>query len=227
MQIKQYGIIEKAKKLAEGEIEFIVSTNALDAHGERIDVSGISLKDYQKNPVILWAHNGFDLPIAKATKIWKSKGKLMAKAQFDMDDMFPRKVYSKIVNGFLNAVSIGGQVDEWSEDGVTIKKMNMKEFSVVSIPANPEALATANTMSPEDLNELDTLAKAYALKILHDPDIDLAEKIDVLEKTVATLKEVASSEPNVDKASHRRVILRQAQVVDKQAETIIVTLKKG
>lgn len=79
MQVKTYGLIEKAAKLKEGEVEFVVSTNAWDSHGERINVEGIDLKDFKKNPVVLWAHDGFNLPIARANKIQAVKSQIAEK----------------------------------------------------------------------------------------------------------------------------------------------------
>jgi len=229
MQIKTDAIIEKAAKLAEGEVEFVVSTNALDAYGERIDVEGINLKDYKKNPVVLWGHDGFNLPIGKATKIWKDGQKLMARAKFNIKDDFPRKVYEYIMDGFLNAVSIGGMVDQWSDDYGTIEKMTMKEFSVVSMPANPEALVTAKSLDNEASAELRGLANAYARKCLEAKGgvSGIKKEIEVLEGLVATLKEVADvGETNGEQATTRRVVLRSTQAVDKQAEKIIINLKK-
>jgi HK97 family phage prohead protease len=223
MHIREEAYIEKAAKLADDEIEFVVSTNAVDSYGERIDVDGINLKDFMKNPVVLWGHDGFSLPIANATKVWKEGQKLMARAKFFIDDEFPRKVHDYLVKGRLKAVSIGGIVDEWSEDGLTIKKMTMKEFSVVSIPANPEALAIARDWTDKEKVSFDNLAKAYAVKQLN-VNADIQKQVEVLEKLVASLTEVAKSETNSDKAT-TRVVLRQAQAVDKQAETIIRTIK--
>lgn len=234
MQIKSEAYIEKASRLKEGEVEFIVSTGALDSHGERINVDGIDLKDFKKNPVVLWGHDGYNLPIAMATKVWKEGGKLMAKAEFFLDDEFSAKVYDYIVKGRIKAVSIGGMVQEWGSDGMTIAKLLMKEFSVVSIPANPEALATAKSYSPlEDTeqDELTALAKAYARKRIMQSEKGsvLLEDVKTLETFVAALREVATSETQEEQADEqqaRTVVLRQAQVVDKQIEKIIVKLKK-
>lgn len=222
MKITSYGTIEK-KVLSDGEIEFIVSTGALDAHGERINVDGISFKEYKNNPVVLWGHNGFDLPIAKTTKIWKENGKLMARAMFDLADDFPRKVYNKIKNGFINAVSIGGMVEEWGDDGITIQKLNMKEFSVVSVPANPEALATAK-MSDDEI-EMNEMAQMYAQKLLSDKSV-LTKEVNKLETLVATLKELTNGETHDESATNTRVVLKQIQAVDNQAEQIIKVVKK-
>lgn len=228
MHIKSYGQIEKATKLQEGEVEFVVSTNAWDSHGERIDIEGINLKDYMKNPVVLWGHDGFNLPIAKTTKIWKEGNKLMARAKFYLKDDFPRKVYQYIMDDMLKAVSIGGMIDEWGTDGMTIAKMTMKEFSVVPIPANQEALVTAKGLNNEQTSEFNSLAKAYARKVFAQGDNELMKNIEVLETLVATLKELAvldTDEPKEDQAIKRRVVLRQAQVVDTQAEKIIRSIK--
>lgn len=228
MHIKADGYIEKASKLAEGEVEFVVSTSAWDAHGERINVDGIDIKDFKKNPVVLWGHDGFNLPIAKATKVWKESGKLMARAKFYLKDDFARKVYEYILDGYLNAVSIGGMVQEWGTDGLTIDKLLMKEFSVVSIPANQEALVAAKSMDGNQKAELRALANAYARKMLAEGNDELTKNIDVLETLVATLKEVAISEPHEELADEpltRRVVLRQAQAVDQQVETVIRLVK--
>lgn len=230
MHVKANGIIEKASKLSEGEVEFVVSTNAIDSHGERINVDGIDIKDFKKNPVVLWGHDGFNLPIAKATRVWKEGGKLMARAKFYLKDDFARKVYDYIVDGYLNAVSIGGMVQEWGEDGITIEKLVMKEFSVVSVPANQEALVANKSLSGDQQAELRALANTYARKMLEkEGETELHKNINVLETLVATLKEVAVSEPHEVKASEqtitRRVVLRQAQAVDQQVETVIRQIK--
>lgn len=231
MHIKSDALIEKAVKLSDGEVEFVVSTNAWDSHGERINVDGIDVKDYKKNPVVLWGHDGFNLPIAKTTKIWKEGGKLMAVAKFYMKDAFAAKVYGYIVDGYLNAVSIGGMVQEWASDGLTIDKLNMKEFSVVSVPANPEAIATSKSMSDSQKAELRALGNAYARKMLEQDagTSDLQNDIKVLKTLVTTLEEVANlgetKEESVDEPTNRRVTLRTAQAVDKQVETVIRQIK--
>jgi len=233
MNIKADGYIEKASRLSEGEVEFVVSTNAIDAHGERINIDGIDVADFKKNPVVLWGHDGFNLPIAKATKVWKEGGKLMARAKFYLKDDFARKVYEYIIDGYLNAVSIGGVVKEWADDGITIAKMNMKEFSVVSVPANQEALVASKALSGAQQAELRSLGNMYARKMLEKEAgvSQLNKDIDTLETLVATLKEVVTVTPDDETPEDRlktlHVVLRQAQVVDHQVEKVIKVVKKG
>lgn len=230
MFIRADGYIEKASRLSEGEVEFVVSTGDIDAHGERINVDGIDLKDFKKNPVVLWGHDGFNLPIAKATKVWKSDDRLMARAMFYLKDEFAAKVYNYIVDGMLNAVSIGGMVQEWGSDGMTISKLLMKEFSVVSIPANQNALVSNKSLDDDQKAELRALANAYARKMLTKDGgmTEIQESAETLFKLATTLKEITKGEPDgetVDVISNRRVVLRQAQAVDKQVETVIRQIK--
>ncbi len=226
MYVKADGFIEKASKLKEGEVDFVVSTGDIDSHGERINVKGIDYKTYVKgNNVILWAHDGFNLPIGNATKMWLEGDKLMARAKFYLKDSFPRKVYDYIVDGVLKAVSIGGMVEEWGEDGITVERMKMKEFSVVSVPANDFALAVNKAFDTEKRTEINGLARAYARKLLTKDDNQIFKNIEMLKDLVATLEEVALGETNEDKAVTHRVVLRTAQAVDKQTEVVIRSIK--
>lgn len=226
MYVKKDGYIEKATKLAEGEVDVVVTTPDWDAHGERIIPEGVSFKSYLKgNNVILWAHDGFNLPIGNATKMWMDGRKLMARAKFYLKDDFPRRVYQYVLDGVVKAVSIGGQVDEWDSDGVSINKLSMKEFSFVSVPANENALVASKSLSTQETTEFQGLARMYARKCLVKSDDEVRHNIEVLENMVATLKEVAFSEPQEASAANTRVVLRQAQVVDHQAETIIRSIK--
>jgi hypothetical protein len=121
-------------------------------------------------------------------------------------------------------------VEEWAADGITIDKLKMKEFSVVSIPANQEALVASKSLDGNQKAELRALGNAYARKILDskDGETEITKNINLLESLVATLKEVAISETHEDSANEnntRRVVLRQAQAVDQQAENVIKIIK--
>lgn len=226
MFIKTNGYIEKATKLAEGEVDVVVTTPDWDAQGERILPEGVNYKSYLKgNNVILWGHDGFNLPVGNATKMWMEGRQLMARAKFYLKDDFPRKLYQYVLDGVVKAVSIGGMVDEWDEDGMTIKKLTMKEFSFVSVPANENALVASKSLSTKEQTEFQGLARAYARKCLVKSEDEVKRNIDVLENLVASLKEVAHSEPQEESATNIRIVLRQAQAVDHQAEQLIRSIK--
>lgn len=233
MEVKKEAYIEKADKLSDGEVEFVVSTGALDAHGERISIEGIDTKNYLKNPVVLWSHEAWNLPIANTTKLWvQGKGKrakLMARAKFFTEYEFPAKVYEYITKGYIKAVSIGGRVTEWSENWDVIEQLDMREFSVVSIPANPEALVSSKSLDTKELSSLDKLASIYVRdKVLNEDKNELRDEIKSLDKLVTTLKGLVEPDETREESvakSKLRVVLRQTQAVDHQTEKVIKIIK--
>ena len=103
----------KAVDKEEGVFEVIASSGKVDRLGDTIDPNGWYLKNYKKNPVILWSHNtgGFGTvavpPVGKADKIWIKDGKqLMIKGHF-ADTPFAQELKTLVDGGFLNAVSVG------------------------------------------------------------------------------------------------------------------------
>lgn len=138
--------IEKSK-LPEGQIQAVLSTDALDRHGERVDIKGISVP---KNQTIKMYYNhqtsGDALPIGKWLKIWKSGNKLMGQGEFDMNDPFATMVYQKVLNGFIDSISIGFYPKEFDADTTTWTKSELVEASVVAEPANPEATITSKEL---------------------------------------------------------------------------------
>lgn len=139
----------------DGVINNIIgSTNVTDRMGDVIEQSGWDLKNFLKNPVILYGHNQREetLPIGKAIKVWvEGKGtkaaKLMFKVKFDLQDSFAAEIYRKIKEGYLNTVSVGFIPSEWEEldpnnwfGGLKYISQELLELSVVPIPANPQAL---------------------------------------------------------------------------------------
>lgn len=158
-------------------IDFIISTAAADRYGDTVQVKGWDLRNYRKNPVVLFGHNSRELPIGRATKTWKDTDALMSQAQFMDEEVseFADSVYRMLIEGYLKAVSVGFRPleYEWIKNdkdeytgGINFKKQELLEFSVVPIPANPECLIDArrkgiNTTPVKDWAEemLDDWAK--------------------------------------------------------------------
>lgn len=139
----------KVGDAAKREMTFTISTDIVDRMGDTIDVKGWDLEAFKKNPVVLWAHDNESLPVGKATRVWIDGEKLKATAEFTPEGMarFNDTVFDMLKGGFLNAVSVGFMPKDWKfvEDadrrfGIDFLKQELLEFSVVSVPANPEAL---------------------------------------------------------------------------------------
>lgn len=127
-------------------VNFTISTGAVDRDMDTIDPAGWDLRAYKKNPVVLWAHDYSGLPIGRAT-VTQSRDRLTAVAEFPTHP-FADTVFQMVKEGFLNATSVGFRPTKFAfnEDrkGVDFLQQELLEFSVVPVPANPEALVEAS-----------------------------------------------------------------------------------
>tara|TARA_R110001592_G_C13038581_1_gene739054 strand:- start:301 stop:1077 length:777 start_codon:yes stop_codon:yes gene_type:complete len=135
-------------------VSFVASTSNADRYGDVINnKTGWNLKAYRANPVILLNHNANSLPIGKGS-VDVVDGQLMVDVEFDMDDPQAAEVARKTKAGFLNAVSVGFNPIESTPrsmlekshpahglSGQYFDKAELLEISIVTIPANGEAVA--------------------------------------------------------------------------------------
>ena len=137
------------------KMKFVISTSTPDRDGDIIEASGWDLSNYKKNPVVLFAHDNWRPPVGKGISVEVDGDKLIAEAEF-MDESidktgFSETIYQMLKHGYLNATSIGMIPHEWDiikDDngeikGFHFKKQELLEFSIVPVPANPEALSLA------------------------------------------------------------------------------------
>lgn len=228
------------KQLADGVFEAIVTTSGIDRHGEVIVTDGIVTDAYMKNPVVLYGHDYWALPIGKALKITQQKNKIKVQFQLAIEEYdFAATVASLIKGGYLNAVSLGGVVLKWSEDYRTIEEMEMVEFSVVPVPANADALITARSLEAAAGKSLKTIQsefKEFAHKALVDSTSIMGEDeintaIRTLKNLIAALEEsakVASSAGEIQPEVQRikRITLREnAKAVATQSQLVARTIK--
>lgn len=179
----------KVKDLGEGKLEAIISTDDIDRHGEIVDINGIDIKNYEKNPVVMWAHDYSLPPIGKTLSLTKEKigKKMVLKTVMEfatgVSDL-AREVYNLYKGGFMNAFSIG--FIPLDEEGNTYTKSELLEYSAVPIPANPNALLLAKAKGI-DIDNLDCYIKG--MKNIQN----------ILEKEVGdlTLKEVEILKDNL------------------------------
>ena len=115
-------------------IGFILSNANLDREGDSIAINGWDLVPYRANPVVLWAHSHDGLPVARALKTYIEGGQLKALDKFVAADVYPfaDTVYQMLLNGDLNACSVGFQPSEWemTDSGVNFQKQTLLEHIV-------------------------------------------------------------------------------------------------
>ena len=154
---------------------FIASTSAEDRYGDVIAQSW-DLTNYRKNPIILFNHDANQLPIGKGD-VDVVDGNLMIDITFDMDDPRAAEIGRKVKAGFLNAVSVGFNPIEAverselpdghfakGEKGTFFKSAELLEVSVVTIPANQEAVSSKEYRNIENVESM-TLSKDQAMEL--------------------------------------------------------------
>lgn len=148
--------MEKKAKLAyaksvDGEKKTVtahVSTYEWDRTLEKFAPGAWDLGNYQKNPVILWAHDQKSPPIGRAIEIKEDANGLVAVAEFDTESERGAEIFGLYERGFLNAFSVGfipkshiqEPVPGQNQKGVVWTSAELLEFSAVSVPANPGAV---------------------------------------------------------------------------------------
>jgi len=154
-------IIAPAEALGEARaLRFTISTAAVDREQDRIALAGWDLKNFRRNPVVLWGHDASRLPIGRAFDVEIVDGALKASVEFIPSDtpeggQFAESVYRLARGGFIAATSVGFRplaweyttdksrgADDWFP-GIDFEEQELVELSVVTVPANPEALIEA------------------------------------------------------------------------------------
>ena len=156
----------EVKKLGERSYEFTASTSTIDRDGEVIEAKGWDLKNFKKNPVIMYAHDYRSLPIGKAPKVWLAGGKLKNTVQFPPEGTYEfADIVERLVDtGYLKTESVGFIPQKW-EDGDgdkgprrTYLKQELLEISIVPVPSNPDALRNAVEEGVITTKEFDVLS---------------------------------------------------------------------
>jgi hypothetical protein len=145
------GAIEKLRKAKDenGTFDVIISTEDLDRAGEIVRQDGWELNNYKNNPIVLWGHDYYSLPIGVCTETYKTNVHGVpatgAKGVFYPADINPlaqqvRRMYEFGVKSGVGVgctTSVGFIPKEFDEDNQRIiTRAELLEFSFVPIPAN-------------------------------------------------------------------------------------------
>lgn len=233
--------VEKAAALPYGQVKFIISNSAKDRYGESIVMEGIMIDAYMQNPVVLWGHDYSALPLGRTLQLTREAGNLVALVQFDTDlSEFANTVYQQILRGTISAASIGGLVkaygltEENTTDWETIAELEMVEWSVVPVPANPEALVLSKQFGMDEL-ELqkqyrDFVSSAIIKTTQQFGSDEILAQIQTLENLASVLRGTLETS---DKSGEGTLVSYEkktrytiAKTMQQSAEKIVVRLKK-
>jgi HK97 family phage prohead protease len=145
-RLESYGYVREIDPEAR-RVTTVVSTGDVARDGMVIEVDGWDLRQYERNPVVLWAHDDRSLPIARAVSTERAGDVLMQTHEFAQH---PRaeEVWTAVRDGFVNATSV-----RWTPGETEVRDMPDKrkvlvftkghellEVSYVPVPADPGAL---------------------------------------------------------------------------------------
>lgn len=206
---------------AERAVEGYVSTRDVDRDNEVLDPGGVVLDAYKQNPVVLWAHDYSQPPIAKAEWIRADEYGVKSRRVYAETER-GEEVWQLIKGGFLRTTSVGflpikrvwkGDPEwaaaverlntKWGVDleksgaQVITTKWAMLEYSDVPVPANPYAL---NTAVGKGLVISDELKAALGVEPVDEPTPDPEAESELAEKSesiVEPIVETPEPEPDV------------------------------
>ena len=174
----------KASDIDEEErtVTAVISTSAIDRDMEVLKASGAKLDAFLQNPVVPWSHNTYEPPVGKAMWIKRGTKRITAKVKFATTER-ANEVWELFKGGFLKAFSVGfrpqkGHVPtpdeikknpDLAEARFIYDEWELLEFSPVTVPANPEALALA--IKSKSLVVSDDLQKEMHVEVI-DEDQD-------------------------------------------------------
>jgi len=124
-----------------GTFDVVISTDDIDRHGEIVRQSGLNTESFMKNPVVLFGHNSWGLPIGVCTEISKEErdGKMVTRAKGVFASHAQAQGQRELYDMGVAATSIG--FIEKEREGNMITESELLEFSFVPIPANPHVHA--------------------------------------------------------------------------------------
>ena len=148
----------KAVDPEQGVYEAMITAEVRDRDGDIVRAAGVHLDNFRNNPVVLFAHNDHDLPVARSLeeRVLPGKG-IVARFQFPPPGTSARadEIHRLWAAGYLNAVSIRfmpikyedleteDEQDEYRGAGKDFQEWELIEYSIVPLPANQDALRQA------------------------------------------------------------------------------------
>lgn len=161
----------------------IASTSVVDRQNESVSVSGWELKNFKKNPVLLWSHN-HDIPAIGTAKNIRVDG-TGKKAQLIFEPIFhdytpeAQAIKKMFEEKILNSFSVGFK--PLDTDGNTYTKQELLEISAVNVPANPEARIVAYKALK---------SAGFAEDVIKSVGVDIEDKDKIIEELKTEIEEL-------------------------------------
>ena len=202
---------------------FVLSDESVNSHKTWVKTSGIKLERFEKNPVMLWSHNGDFPPIGRWENIRIEGERLLADAVFDESDELAKALKSKVEQGLLKACSIGFYPTKYSSDKAdlkagqmyeTIVECELIEASLCAVGSNENAMKLYNEKG--EIVELSAADCGLKLLSINQKDnIMTEEEVRAMQSELEELKAYKAAAEQAEAARRQAAI---AELVAKAVE---------
>ncbi len=146
--------IKAGQQSADDPMTFVMSDETVDRIGDVIRADGWNLSEFKRNPIALFGHE-HSFPIGTWKNVRVEGKRLLGQLKMAAEGTSERidEIRRLIEQRVLRAVSVGFRIKEYEPMDEKdpfgpwdIKKAELHETSVVSVPANPSAVMLAKSM---------------------------------------------------------------------------------
>lgn len=145
-----------ASEAGDDPLSYVMSDESVDRMGDVIEAKGWNLANFVKNPIALFNHD-HKFVIGHWTDVKVMGNKLIGKLNLLPKGISERldEIRAAVEAGVLRAVSVGfssepDAIEANKHGGVRFKRSELLECSLVSVPANPNALQLAKSLNLSD-----------------------------------------------------------------------------
>lgn len=127
---------------AKNKMTAIASDESKDRQGDSLKIRDWDLKNFRKNPVLLYAHNHHEPPIGIVKKLRQEGKKLLFEPIFHEITQKAKEIKQLYEEGIMKGFSVGFIPHDTG-------KMELLEISAVPVPANANALLSQKSITDE------------------------------------------------------------------------------
>lgn len=146
--------IDEAKR----QVDFVCSNEEVDSHGTIFRQSGWDFSRFDRNPIVLWAHDDREIPVGQSVSHRVVGKEMVATVQFATAAANPKAehVWQSVLERTLRGISVGFRALEYhfersEADGdeiLVFDRQLLLELSVCPLPSNGGTLAKIRSLSP-------------------------------------------------------------------------------
>ena len=175
------------------KIKGFATVEVIDRDGDKILLNGVEWDNYIKTGGVLLFNHLLDRIVGKVISIARKNNGLEIVAE-----VFDEEIKKLIEKGVLKSFSVRGKVldDNYDAEARVIKRLELYEISIVTIPANPEAIF--EIIEKSTAGEEKSVGLCGTIKIFTEGNME-ENKIEVVaEEKIATVEKVEEKKDNLE-----------------------------